>query len=409
MDENAQTQDEISLVYIFKLLLRNIKLLILVLLAGAIVGASLGVLRTFNKKEYGTTIEFYVNPRLDKSSSTEVESQYGVYGAYGRHVMDNMVKLLSSELFAEQLLLDEETNLPKTGENAEVDKLTQTALSAQNQAKTDFEAVKNAIEALNTANTEYSEATTLANTLWAQYKNANPNETLNSTPTKIDGEIELNDAIDAQTLAKDKVTEKKGALKTAEDKANISQKYAEDTRKEALNLWRVSYPDYDKKLEIVLESISYSYYDENTNENVSDLARSFIYVKIAVMNDEDLAKEFYTRISTLVPQFVETNMAVPSGYDGTNCQRITRNDKINRTNENLLIKTAIKYGILLSAAAVVVACIAVIVVDRSDKRLRSVEQITETFNIPVLGVIPSFEKEEKQTAEEQPKNTEVSQ
>ena len=230
------------------------------------------------------------------------------------------------------------------------------------------------------------------------------------TPTKIDGEIELNNAIDTQTLAKDAVTTKKDALKTAEDAANNSQIAAEEARKEALNLWRVSYPDYEEKLEIVLESISYSYYDENTSEDVTDLARSFIYVKIAVINDEELAKEFYSRISTLVPEFVKTNMAVPSGYDGTNCQRITRNDKIDRTNENLLIKTAIKYGFLLSAAAVVVACVAVIVVDRSDKRLRSVEQITETFNIPVLGVIPSFEKkEEKQTAEEQSNNTEVSQ
>ena len=408
MDENAQTKDEISLIYIFKLFLRNLKLLIVVLLVGAIVGAGLGVLRTFNKKEYGTTIEFYVNPRLDKSSSTEVESQYGVYGAYGRHVMDNMVKLLSSELFAEQLLLDEETGLPKTGENAEVDALTLTALSAQNQAKQDVEIVENALDALNEANTAYSEATTLVNTLWAQYKNAHSDQTLSSTPTKIDGETELNNALDAQTLARETVTVKKEALKTAEDTANLSQETAEEAKNEALALWRVSFPDYEDKLEIVLESISYSYYDENTSENVSDLARSFVYVKIAVMNNEELAEEFYNRIIQLVPKFVETNMAVPSGYDGTNCQRITRNDKINRTNATLLMKTAIKYGLLLSALAVIVACIAVIVVDRSDKRLRNVEQITETFEIPVLGVIPSFKKDEEQSAEEQPKNTEVS-
>lgn len=401
MDENAQTQDEISLVYIFKLLLRKIKLLVIVLLIGAFVGAGLGVLRTFNKKEYGTTIEFYVNPRLDKSSSTEVESQYGVYGAYGRHVMDNMVKLLSSELFAEQMLLDKETGLPKTGENADVDAKTAIALEAQTAAQTAITDAEEKLDALNEANTEYKTATTLVNTLWAQYRNAHPNDNLSSTPTIIDGERELNDAIANQKRLQTVVDAAKLVLETAEEAAANARKDAEEKKEEALDLWRNTYATYSKDLDMVLDCISYSYYDESSDENVSDLARSFIYVKIAVMNNEDLAKEYYARIIELVPQFVETNMAVPSGYDGTNCQRITRSDKVDRTNADLMVKTAIKYGLLLAAAALVVACVVVIIIDRSDKRLRNVEQITETFNIPVLGVIPTIQKEEEETAEKQ--------
>ena len=403
MDENTQTQDEISLVYIFKLLLRKIKLLVLVLLVGAFVGAGLGVLRTFNKKQYGTTIEFYVNPRLDKTSSTEVESQYGVYGAYGRHVMDNMVKLLSSELFAEQLLLDEKTGLPKTGENANVDAKTAIALEAQTAAQAAVADAEEKLKALNEANTAYRNATTELNTLWQRYMNLN--DTLNSTPTKgFYDDVDIK--IQEQEDAKKAVTDAEAVLKTSEETAANAKKDAEEKKEEALELWRNTYATYSEELKLVISSISYSYYDEADEKIVSDLARSFIYVKISVLNDVSLAEKYYERIIELVPVFIETNMSVPSGYDGTNCQRITRSDKISRTNENVMVKTAMKYGLLLAAAALVVACVAVIIVDRSDKRLRSVEQITDTLDIPVLGVIPTIQKNGEETAEKQTSKTE---
>lgn len=61
------------------------------------------------KEYYECTITFHVNPEEPKDTVGENGgSQYGVYGAYGRHVMDNMVKLLSSEKFAEILMEDME-------------------------------------------------------------------------------------------------------------------------------------------------------------------------------------------------------------------------------------------------------------------------------------------------------------
>ena len=111
MNENVRGQEELSIGDIFKILLRKIKILFLVLLAGMVVGASLGVLTTFNVKYYGTAVEFYVNPKLD-SAQIGAESQYGVYGTYTRPVMDNMVRLLASDSFSEQLLLDED-GMPK--------------------------------------------------------------------------------------------------------------------------------------------------------------------------------------------------------------------------------------------------------------------------------------------------------
>ena len=70
MEENIRTQEEISLGDIFRILLRKIKVLVLALVIGAVVGAGFGVVRTYNVKYYGTTMQFYVNPKKDSASVT---------------------------------------------------------------------------------------------------------------------------------------------------------------------------------------------------------------------------------------------------------------------------------------------------------------------------------------------------
>ena len=60
---------------------------------------------------YEVSINFYVNPQ--KGESAGGESEYGLY-SYKENVMDSMVKLLSSEAFAEQLILDGEGLSPDT-------------------------------------------------------------------------------------------------------------------------------------------------------------------------------------------------------------------------------------------------------------------------------------------------------
>ncbi|MBQ8323162.1 MAG: hypothetical protein IJX91_04270 [Clostridia bacterium] len=414
MDENEQTKDEISLMQIFRLLLDKIKLLIVVVLAAVIVGAGFGVLRTYDKKYYGTTIEFYVNPRLDRASSTDTESQYGVYGAYGKHVMDNMVKLLSSELFAEQLMLALDENGEPTGLPEKIDgqvDLNILITAAQDEKKEYDETIKKveaAIEELSLANEVLTEKTKALNTLWAEYRNSGKNPDLTSTPTT--GLFDdVDEAIEALETAEKDVAKKKTNLENAEKAANNAENDYDEAAEKALKKWRSAYSKYAAELSAFRSAVSYSYYD--TAEDVDDvdsLARSFIYVNISVLNDEAMANEIYDKLVTVLPDFVETNMAVPAGYDGTNCQQITRNDGIRLTNDGLVSSTAIKYALLLGVAAFVVACIAVIIVDRADKRLKTVEQITQTFNIPLLGVIPSIKTDplEKDNAEEQSK-TEV--
>lgn len=413
MNENEQTSGEISLSDIFRLFLDKIKLLIIVILSAVIIGAGFGVLRTYDKKYYGTTIEFYVNPRLDRSSSTDTESQYGVYGAYGKHVMDNMVKLLSSELFAEQLMLSLDENGDPTGLPKKIDGqvdlniLIDEANAEQQAHEKAVEKVEKAIDELALANEELTKKSKALTQLWAEYRNSGDYEKLTSTPTKgLFGDVD--EAIDEFEAAEKEVEQKKSQLDNLETAALKSEADYEAATEKALKKWRSSYSNYASELQNFRSAVSYSFYDKKEDaSDVDALARSFIYVNISVLNNEALAKEIYQKVIRVLPDFVETNMAVPAGYDGTNCQQITRNDGIRLTNDGLVSSTAIKYAFILAFASLVVACVAIVVVDRSDKRVKNVEQITQIFNIPLLGVIPSIKNEPLSADTEQTDLTEV--
>ena len=103
---------ELTFKEVYNILVPKLKLLLVILLIGAVVGGGIGAGRTFSSMSYGTTIEFYVNPKRSDDGGNN-QSQFGVYGAYGWHVMDNITKLLSSESFTEQLLLGDD-KLPIT-------------------------------------------------------------------------------------------------------------------------------------------------------------------------------------------------------------------------------------------------------------------------------------------------------
>lgn len=52
-----------------------------------------------NKTYYETTMEFYVRPKKEGA-----DDQFVVYGEYSQNVMNNMIKLLNSEMFTEELM-----------------------------------------------------------------------------------------------------------------------------------------------------------------------------------------------------------------------------------------------------------------------------------------------------------------
>ncbi len=405
--QNVQVEEGISLVDIFKLLLRKVKILIIAVLIGGILGAAFAVFKTYNVNYYGAEISFYVNPKKDESSATG-ESQYGVYGAYGEHVMDNMVRLLGSEIFAEMLILNNQP-LPEkdvwvnTSNQTEVDLKLNEKIDAAQIVVDEYTAKQVALDAVKTQrnekNVELTEANEALEKAWLELYGQKAVESSTFDLAEYNTKIKTNpayaDCISAYTAktgaeANLKVLDAKIKADSAEVKT--AQKIADEQRKAALEAWRKT-EKYKEELSLYMASLQYSYQKGNVDKSSSDnFARSFIYVDISVLTKKDFAEKLLAQVREIVPIYVENNMAVPSSYVGTNCQEITTINDIVLTNSSYTTKEAIKYGLLLAVAAFVIACAVVIIVDRSDKRLRDPDLIEKEFHIPLLGVIPSLTK-----------------
>ncbi len=410
MKEEFQTEDEISLLDIIRTLFERIKLLIIIVLVGGVIGGSIAVASTINVNYWGATVEFYVNPESSETESGENSSQYGVYGAYGRHVMDNMVKLLSSESFAEKLILN---NKPLPEKSVWVDTSNADEVALELDAKIDAAATVIAEEdaqratvvleknAYELAIDEYETAYKQIETEWSKLplKSLGLSAKFNKEEYILhiygnnytDMEAAYNavyDSISGKEAAKMKAKENyEAAIVLLKEKESLSQEITEI----ALEAWRKT-AKYKAQLSQYSGAVSYSYLQEQEDlEDANNLARSFIYVQISVLNDTDFANEVLKRVKAVVPQYVRENMTVPAGYVGTKCQRITRTDDIALTNPGYTRDEAIKWTILSAIIVGLIASVIVIIVDRSDKRLKECDVLTKKFDLPILGIIPTIE------------------
>ena len=87
----------------------------------------------------------------------------------------------------------------------------------------------------------------------------------------------------------------------------------------------------EKIIAVYKESVTYSY--QNSKDDLDgSLVNSFIYAKIAVLkeSEEDKAVAEYIRgqILDILPLYVEQNMPLMRGYNGTLCKKIIRTDEI---------------------------------------------------------------------------------
>ncbi|MBQ8283746.1 MAG: hypothetical protein IJX75_01500 [Clostridia bacterium] len=416
MEETVKTEEGISLIDLVKLLLSKIKLLIVLTLVGAIIGGAFGFITTYGQDYYGTLVRFYINPKRSESV-TENTSQYGVYGAYGKHVMDNMTKLLSSESFAERLLV-EENGLPKEGINSAIDEKRVVALAAINVVdgvRSEKEAWEEAIldiaEQIKDLNEDITEAKkdesffekrlSEAQNEYASFitaiGNADSAEAKALQKAVADAKAKRDIAADTRTQLEEELNTQKEYLETANEtletiQENLAEKMeiANEAIEATLVEWRKT-PSYEKGITAIQSAVRYSYLEEGEElENANDLARSFIRVNISVLQNQEFAEKLLNLIIETVPEFVKENMAVPSGYEGTNCEPSTRIHKIKLLNPNYSMSQTVKYAALMAVLTLIIACVAVILIDRSDKRLRDHETITRLFDLPVLGIVPSI-------------------
>ena len=422
MNEQLQNE-EFSLLDLLKVLLSKIKLLILVLLCGCFLGGTVGLLTTYNVNYWGTHMEFYVNPVRpetdDENSVGSGGSTYGVYGAYGRHVMDNIVKLLNSEKFGEILILNG-TILPAKDVWVNPNNEREVALNLNDkidaaQQKVDITKEKQALylaatEVKSQATEAFTEKLRKLNDLWYKYYKAGDVKTsvFNETEYKnkvLENDPDLKAAYEEMLAAENEETLAKATVKSAKETYNAAKAISDEATKTALTAWRKT-ARYRNLLHNILESVEFSYVeDEKDLEDAVNLARSFIYVNISVLGDDNkgFAEDLLARVQSELPKYVCEKMIIPDGYSGTSCTEITTLSDIDLTNKGYTTSQSIKFALLFGAAALIVACVIVIIVDRSDKRVRDYDAVARQLNIPLLGVIPSID-DEKMVALKDAKN-----
>lgn len=157
-----------------------------------------------------------------------------------------------------------------------------------------------------------------------------------------------------------------------------------------------AYAAFIKKVQ---NSLSFYYKaDGSTEVESSDTeSKNFIYVTLSVREegiyDKAFTAELLRQIRVKIPEIVEETMLNPDEdmYVKTGCTLVTPlNPMVEWMNERYTLTETIKFAALIGIATLLLSCVAVVVFDRLDKRIKEYEIIEKKFNIPVLGVIPEI-------------------
>lgn len=400
MEEKNQ-HEGISLVDIIRLLFKKLWLLIIVTIIGGVLGGMYAIRKTEDINYFGTKVEFYVNPEKTKDGTTVVgNSQYGIYGAYGSHIMDTMTKRLNSDVFAEFLLLDGK-ELPEkdtwaSGEaNDALNAAIDTASTFVIQKQEAQEAADAAILTQTQKKTEYDRLHQIINAEWSKLVMLGLTESTTFDAVEyrenlIGQSSVLDDTIVLWTEIRAELTEAQSNVYNANTALSAAERAAEGPVNTVLSLWRQT-DRYKSQLSRIKGATDFTFMEANVKvDDVNMLARSFIYANISVLNNQEYANDVLRRLLVGVPAFVEKYMFVPEGYDTTNCVLNTTVNDIHLTNPGYTTSVAMKYAVLLGGVFFAITCFILILLDRADKRLRDYEALAARINVPVLGVIPSI-------------------
>ena len=411
MEERMQIDDGFNLIDLIKVLLNTLKLLILVVICGGLAGAGFAIWRTIDENYYGTTVEFYINPESkDATDGTEGVTVNGIYGNYNEKIMATAVYLLNSDDFAEWLILNGEA-LPAKEDNWMTKKEEETLLNGAswNDLIEDAQAILDeadaAEEAYNEKRAEASAALTLLQQEWKRYvagtKYSNFAYTLeNYEKIVLDPDNTIEPPTELVNAYHDYEGEsgKKAVSLAAHAEARRMRAIADNARTEVLSIWEKT-AKYKAASNKYSDAVSFSIPADNSSQSSGTIVigsnsstLNFIRVKISILNDEVFANELLAAVKKVVPNFIEATLSPPTGYTNINCQRITRNDEVTMTNPGYTKRQAIIYGMGGAAFAGLIACVIIIIADRSNKCLRNYEVIPKNFNVPILGVIPTIEE-----------------
>lgn len=366
MKNTENKEFEFSFSAIFKIFKGKLKSIILVGLVAAILGAGIGTFLTLLiKRAYGNLLIFYL--------PTAEQNEYVT-----------ILPLLESDLFLEKILISssDETytdengksttvrvpELPFTKDDKELyKKYTAQKLQAQkklNELKTYFKDSPYEMtmlkEELSRKTSDYTAAASLLNTYMSVQ---DPTISEGASPKIPELEAKLKEATEAKDEAEIVYNAKVNEYHTNEKEyheAEIAITEA-DEQLDALTAplyekWKQD-DETSKEIDLAKEGIQYSFsrkelYPEEYKENNKKefLSSKFLYVKIELEKDEELAAKIVENISKEMNDFIIFSSIPTEKYDiiKSSCISVPTSHTIYKTD---LIPSIIKYAVVVTLIA----------------------------------------------------------
>ncbi|MBQ7358282.1 MAG: hypothetical protein IJW65_06070 [Clostridia bacterium] len=337
MEQN--TKKEINIVDLWQVFTKNVVLLIVIALVGAIICGAVGGVLAYVNVSYETTLKFSVSPTDDT---------------------DALLYNLQSEAFAEKLLL-EENGLPEKSEcDPEDYAAALAAIEAFNAAREQKRALRREYNRLQITVVEYQmkyydqEYAKIFEQL-STYKSA-PSETIandESHKAMINKlESELSDIIDERSKFIEE-TYNPVMLHRADlqEKLNLASYLVNDTRREAEALtekvlapWRER-EEVQSKIQEIVSSVSYEYAKLETTETTTaskneEQNKGYIKIYVSVDKDEELAKEIVDGLKRCVGPFVVKHIEEVTSSVQVDCMLISTVSAPTRVGDNVIVKAA---------------------------------------------------------------------
>ena len=376
MKPNVHDQHtELDLLDLLKILLAKVKLIVCIALVAAILGGAFGFAFTLiGNHDFGTRIEFYITPNAPDSQ---------------------ILHLLSSERFAEKLLLDE-NGLPEGSSGAEYDAALAAKLESKAadlalaEAKKASKSAPRELAAIQKTYEEKQRAYDDAYNLLSVYQSAS--DEIAKQPDHVEKMKKYEAAVEAAKAEKEiaekayyvasqKALEATNNLEAAKENASNARKLADDLAEEILKVWREQSQN-KKKISKINQSLKYGYIEDASTKNSENTAnRQFLVVSISVEKDEQLANMLLDNLCDKLPAYVEENTDTQDSIEETECILISTAAEIEDLGKNSLVKEIIKYALISAIAALAVTCILVIWIGVKQDAIRRKDEYAENGDI----------------------------
>lgn len=357
--ENSEKK-EITIADIWHIFVKNLKLLIIVTLAAAIIGGALGGILAWRGYTYGATLEF----KISSIDST-----------------DSLLYNLNSESFAEKLLLEENGLPPRAECNAADYDAALAAIEAYNQARETKREVKRELDRYQTSSIsfEMDVLDSEYNKIFEQLKvyKTTYSDVIASEETHINTMRELEEQFNA-VAEKRQAYREETYLPAMQKKTELQEKYSmatlelTDARREAreltekvLDAWRED-EDIQKKVLEISKSVKYSYgqleeedKDKTTTTDTEEQRNSrYVVATVAVEGDEELASFIVSRLKSRAKPYIVEHIEEITSSVQVDCTLISSLGTENLENRSIITQ-AVKYAVIVGIIAFVLVYIVV--------------------------------------------------